>query len=75
MKLEQCCCLKVNLFVLGFLIILISFVTDFCLKDGLPSQHSKFVLKNKLYSPANKFKFVFKSKFWRIESSTDKVLG
>ena len=56
MKPEQCCCLIVNLFVLGFLIfqishklkvsiISISFATDFCLKDGLPSLHSKFLLK------------------------------
>ena len=47
---------KVNLFVLEFLIlqvshklkvpiISISFATDFCLKDGLPPQHSKYVLK------------------------------
>ena len=69
MKPEQCCCLKVNLLVLGFLIlqishklkvsiISISFATDFCLKDGLPPLHSKFVLKNTMKSPASK-RFVF----------------
>ena len=69
MKPKQGCCLKVNLLVLGFLIlqishklkasiISISFATDFCLKDRLPPQHSKFVLKNTLKSLASK-RFVF----------------
>ena len=58
-----------NLFVLGFLIlqishklkvsiISISFATDFCLKDGLPPQHSKFVSKDTLKPPASQ-RFVF----------------
>ena len=69
MKPEQYCCLKINLSVLGFLIlqiphklkisiISISFATDFCVKDGLPPQHSKFVFKITLKSPASK-RFVF----------------
>ena len=85
MKPEQCCCLKVNLFVLGFLIlqiphklkvsiISISFATDFCLKDGLPLQHYKFVLKNTLKSPASKmFVFLFISIVFIIVKSVFKT--
>ena len=62
MKSEQIFYLKLNLFVLGFLvlqvphklkvsIISIDFVTDFCLKSALPAQHSKYVLKKTLKSP------------------------
>lgn len=71
MKHKQHFYLKVNHFILGFIIIRtsheskvslipINFATDFCLKDGLPPQHPRFVLKKTLKSPARKkFEFSF----------------
>ena len=85
MNPEQCCCLKVNLFILGFLIlkilhqlkvsiISINFATDFCLKDRFPPQHSKFVLKKTLKSSTSeRFSFLFMSVVFIIVKSVSKT--
>ena len=71
MKPKQCCCLKVNLFILGFLIlqiphklkdciISINFATDFFERRDCFHNTLNLYLKNTLQSPGSKrFEFLF----------------